>query len=283
MRKVKEKELESIFIKNILEVGNIIHCMSIESKLAGIKIYYSTHITFILETVISTIQFWGYNTTFMENGSIKAIKDRSRRFMFNSQDSKQEPFIGNKLEKIDFQINQKPETIKNHILKMGIIYFYSLFEAFNKDFFQELYIFKPDLMRGKDKKVDLDDMLQSKNIDDLLKSVSQNQVDEFGYIDIDKFASLILKKFKIDLKNNLECWPNLRESYNRRNIIVHNDGKISEKYLEKLSLGSDQLNKELNCDIEYIWKISYDIQTYMDFIDDSIRKKFSLKSLIESL
>jgi len=79
--------------------------MSIESKLAGIKIYYSTHITFILETVISTMQFWGYNTSFMGDGSIKAIKDRSRRFMFNSQDSEQESLIGNKLEKIDFQIS----------------------------------------------------------------------------------------------------------------------------------------------------------------------------------
>ena len=257
--------------------------MSIESKLAGIKIYYSTHITFILETVISTMQFWGYNTTFMEDGSIKSIKDRSRRFMFNSQDSEQEPFIGNKLEKIDFQINQKPETIKNHILKMGLIYFYSLFEAFNKDFFQELYIFKPDLMKGKDKKVDLDEILQFKNIDDLHKSLSQTQVDKFGYLDIDAYAIFILKKFNIDLINKLECWSNLRESYYRRNIIVHNDGKKSEIYLKKLSLGSDQINEELNCDIEYIWKISYDIQTYMDFLDDSIRKRFKLKSSIESL
>ncbi len=98
--------------------------MSIESNLAGINVYYSTHLTFILETVISTMQFWGYNTTFMGDSSIKAIKDRFRRSFFHSQESKQEPFTGNKLEKINSQINQKPETIKNHILKMGLIYFF---------------------------------------------------------------------------------------------------------------------------------------------------------------
>ncbi len=54
-------------------------------------------------------------------------------------------------------------------------------------------------------------------------------------------------------------------------------------YLKKLSLGTDQLNEEFNCDIEYIWKRHYDIHSYMDFIDDSIRKKFNLKSLIDSL
>ena len=250
--------------------------MSIESKLAGIKIYYSTHITFILETVISTMQFWGYNTSFMGDGSIKAIKDKSKPVFSNSRDYVQEIIPGDKLEKIDYQINQKPETIKNHILKMGLIYFFTLFEAFNKDYFQELFVFKPDLMKGKDKKVDLDDILHLKNIDDLLKSLSQNQGDRFGYIDIDEFARFILKKFKVDLKNKLDCWSNLRESYYRRNIIVHNDGKISEVYLKKLSLGNDRLNEELNCDIECIWKLHYDIQAYMDFIDDSIRKRFNL-------
>ena len=107
--------------------------MSIESKLAGIQVYYSTHITFILETVISTMQFWGYNTTFTGDDSIKAIKDRFRGSFFHPQESSQETLTGNKLEKINYQINQKPETIRDHILKMGLIYFFSLFEAFNKE------------------------------------------------------------------------------------------------------------------------------------------------------
>ncbi len=67
--------------------------MSIESKLAGINIYYSTHITFILETVTSTMQFWGNNTTFMGDGSIKAIKDRNRPYLFIPKESQQETLI----------------------------------------------------------------------------------------------------------------------------------------------------------------------------------------------
>ncbi len=78
----------------------------------------------------------------------------------------------------------------------------------------------------------------------------------------------------------------LRKEHNLKRTthnIVHNDGKISELYLKKMSLGDDQLNEELNCDIEYLWKCHYDIQSYMDFIDDSMRIKFNLKSCIESL
>ena len=183
--------------------------MNIESKLAGITVYYSTNVTFILETVISTMLLWGYNTTFMKDGSIKAIKDRSRTFLFDNHDSTQNTLIRDKLEKIDLQINQKPETIKNFILKMGLIYFFSLFEAFNKDFFRELYILKPALMKSKNKVKDLDALLEFKNIEDLHKSLAQNQIEKFGYYDFDKLAKLILRKFKIDLENNLECWSNL--------------------------------------------------------------------------
>ena len=261
--------------------------MSIESKLAGINVYYTTHITFILETVVSTMQFWGYNTTFMEDGSIKAIHDRFRAPFFHPQESKQENFNGNKLEKVNFQINQKPATIKDLILKMGLIYFFSLFEAFNKDYFQELFIFKPDLMNGEKKKVDLEYLLQYKNIEDLRKSLSQDLsqdlIERFGYLNIDKLAKLIRKRFKINLKDDLECWSSLRESYYRRNCIVHNDGKMSEIYLKKMLLGNDMLDEELSCDIEYLYKCHYDIQSYMDFIDDSMRNKFKLKSRIESL
>ncbi len=257
--------------------------MSIESKLAGINVYYSTHITFILETVISTMLFWGYNTTSAGDGSIKAIKDRFRTFYFPSQESKQEPLTTNKLEKIDFQINQKPETIKDHILKMGLIYFFSLFEAFNKDFFQTLFKFKPELMKTKDKHLNYEELLNFSDIDELYECIIQEEINSLGYLDIDQIAEILIGKFKINLKEDFEYWKQLRENYYRRNIIVHNDGKISEIYLRKMFLGKGQLNEELKCDIEYLRKCHNNIQSYLDFIDDSIRKKFNLKSRIESL
>ena len=55
--------------------------MSFLSKLADITHYYSTQLTFVLETVASTMHFWGYRITFMGDGVIKAIKDTVLRGM----------------------------------------------------------------------------------------------------------------------------------------------------------------------------------------------------------
>ena len=248
--------------------------MSILSKLADIKYYYSTHLTFILETVASTMHFWGYRITFLEDGVIKAIKDPTVRSVYGNTDIKLEDLPADLSEKLNIQINHKPDTIKNYILKMGLITYFSLFEAFNKDYFQELYNNMPHLMKSKKNALNAEDLLEFKTMEDLHKHLALKEVEKFGYLNIDEIADLLDNKFKIDLRKDLKSWLVLRESYYRRNIIVHTDGKVSITYLEKCPSEKLKLGQELLCDIEHIWKRHSDLQSYMDFIHKSIEKKF---------
>ncbi len=227
------------------------------------------------------MQFWGYNTTFMEDGTKKAIQDKNRFDLFSSVPH--DISTKNKLEKINIQINQKPETIIEHIFKMGLISYFSLFEGFNKDYFQKLYVYKPEIMKTKNRSVDLEFLFTFKDYKELSEAVSQEEIEEFGYKNIDEIAELINEKLNINLKKNLKCWFDLRESYYRRNSIVHNDGKKSNIYLQKLSLEKEELNEPLINDIDYMWKCHDNLSTYIDYIDDSIRKKFKLKTIIDSL
>jgi len=111
-------------------------------------------------------------------------------------------------------------------------------------------------------------------MEDLHKHLALKEVEKFGYLNIDEIADLIDKKFKIDLRKDFKFWLVLRESYYRRNIIVHTDGKVSKTYLEKCPSENLKLGQELPCDIEHVWKRHYDLQSYMDFIHNSIEKKF---------
>lgn len=254
--------------------------MDIEKELANIEVYYSTHLTITLETVISSIHFWGYRITRMKNDSVKAVKDENR-FSLYSFSNKEMPIM-NKLDQINHDINNKPETIKKHILKMGIIYFFSLFEAFNREYFKLLFEFKPEIMKSK-KKIEYEFLLGFDNYQDLLKSLALREVKDLLRLGIDDLVDEIYKKLKIDIKGDLKRWENLRENYYRRNIIVHNDCKISKDYISKMCLGKQQLGEELKCDIDYVWNCHNNIQDYIAYIDDSVRKKFKLKSLLDSL
>ncbi len=92
---------------------------------------------------------------------------------------------------------------------------------------------------------------------------------------------LLKDKFNINLKEEFEYWEQLRENYYRRNIIVHNDGKISSVYLKKLELSDKEINNELKCDDNYLGECCRNIQNYIDFIYSSIKKKFSLTDIFE--
>jgi len=111
---------------------------------------------------------------------------------------------------------------------------------------------------------------------DLYECIIQKEINKFSYLDIEQIAQMLMDKFNINLKEEFEYWKQLRESYYRRNIIVHNDGKISSTYLRKLELPNEELNKELICDNDYLGECCRNIQTYIDFISSSIKKKFKL-------
>lgn len=71
---------------------------------------------------------------------------------------------------------------------MGLIYFFSLFEGFNKDYFQALFTFKPEIMKSK-KKIDYEFLLDFNNNKDLSNALAQKEVDALGRSSIDDLVN----------------------------------------------------------------------------------------------
>ncbi len=238
--------------------------MNLKSEIDKINSYYSYHTTLILEIIAANDYFW--KTQFDQ---INLFHNKNE--YINSLNKKKDKF-----DKLGFDPFEKIDLIKEHMLKMGLIYLFSLFEAFNKDFFQILFFNKPYLMKSKNKKLDYETLLSFSEINELHEFLSHKEVDKYGYNDINDLSKLLLEDFNINLEDDFEYWKGLRENYYRRNIIVHNDGKISRIYLNKLDLPDEQLNIELKSDNMYLGECCRNIQNYMTFISDSIRRKFKI-------
>jgi len=185
-----------------------------------------------------------------------------------------------KFDKLGLDPFEKIDLINEHMLKMSMIYLFSLFEAFNKDFFQILFLNKPYLMKSKNQKLDYETLLAFSDINELHEYLSHKEVVKYGYYDIDELSKFLIETFNLNLEEDFEYWKELRENYYRRNIIVHNDGKISKIYLKKLALPEEKLNKELNIDKFYLGTCCRNIKNYMSFISESIRRKFNIESFI---
>ncbi len=243
--------------------------MDLNSEIDKLLYYYSYHTTLVLEMNAASNYFW--KTQLAQLKRIQSDKDYIPVKERNPD----------KYDKLGHSLFEKFDLIEEHIPKMSLIYLFSLFEAFNKDIFQTLFKYKPELMKSKKKQLDYETILKFSDINDLHEHLSQIEVNQYGYFDIDVIAQLLMDKFKINLKEKYEYWEQLRENYYRRNIIVHNDGKISSVYLKKLELTDKDINKELKCDEKYLGECCRNIQTYIDFIYSSIKKKFKLTNIYE--
>lgn len=165
---------------------------------------------------------------------------------------------------------------KSLLMKMTLIYLFAIFEAFNKDFFFKLYLSKPELMKRDQKQISYREALDFTSLEELHKTIAEREVDKIGRIDVDELAKMLKNKFNINLEEDFKYWNVLRENYYRRNIVVHNNVKISEVYLKKMNLPAEKLNQELDIDPGYVHFCSYNIGAYLDYIFNKIKDKFNL-------
>ncbi len=123
---------------------------------------------------------------------------------------------------------------KKWFYNMVHIYLICQFEAFNKDFFTEVFCFKPEKLKSKHL-VSYQEIIDFSKMEDLNRYLAYKKMNDIFYSDIDDFAEKFLKKFfQIEITEKFKEWNDLRESYYRRNIIVHNGGKISDTYIKKM-------------------------------------------------
>jgi len=172
-----------------------------------------------------------------------------------------------------------PKT--THLMNMTLIYLMALFEGFSKQFFSTMFYRMPEQMKSKDKKINYEVLLEFNSLKNLYKYLADKETYKFGRMDIDEFGNELDKRFNIHLNEEFEYWEALREKYYRRNIIVHNDGNISETYLKKMNLSSDNLNRKLICDEDYLLETNNNLKEYMSFIFDKIKEKFNLNTSVK--
>lgn len=103
-------------------------------------------------------------------------------------------------------------------------------DAFMGSLLKVIYREKGDLMRGISREITLADLMNYPDIDSVRRAMLDKEVETFrrdGYVD--QFDALE-RKFGVKLKQFPE-WSEFVEFAQRRNILVHNDGVVSDQYL----------------------------------------------------
>ncbi len=107
---------------------------------------------------------------------------------------------------------------------------FSAFDAFTGDLFKGLYARKPDLFGSLNQNLSFADVLKAPSIEALKQQVLENDIELLrrkSYVD--QFET-IGRRFDVPL-TGFDRWPDFVECSQRRNLLTHCDGIVTDQYL----------------------------------------------------
>ncbi len=112
--------------------------------------------------------------------------------------------------------------------------FVNLFSEFDYFFgilLRELYRRRPDLLASLSRQISFDELLKFESLESVKESVLDAEIESIRRESYVEQFSILQRKFGLPLTKFQE-WPQFVESAQRRNLMVHCGGHVSEQYLQ---------------------------------------------------
>jgi hypothetical protein len=130
------------------------------------------------------------------------------------------------------------------------------FEVLTAQLIDLIYHVRPGLLPKDEKDFSLSDLEQFDNLQDAIDDAIERRVDSILAGGIEHWAKWFSRKgIEIDFSQLALNWPDTLEIFQRRHIILHNEGKVSKRYLARLAAYREdlpQLGAEVSTDARYV-------------------------------
>ena len=179
-----------------------------------------------------------------------------------------------RVSKFIFQV-AVPIKHRSFLAEMALSYLIAHEEAFIKDYLLQLLLHKRQLLISN-ATVTHEELAAHSSIRSVWEAIAQKEVDALGYGSIDDIAQYFSKKLGIDL-TRFQHWPALREHSYRRNLIIHNRGRINDIYRKKT--GYKERTGRVETDMYYVSSAVSNLSAFIRFVHLAVCAKFRLRDL----
>lgn len=161
------------------------------------------------------------------------------------------------LERIIHELQELDKSDMPNVLEASLFNaLFSALDAFMGDLLTALYTKRPELFSSMNRTVPVKDILRFGTFDEIKKKALDEEIDSFRRNSYeDQFQSLE-NTFDIKLKD-FSRWPDFIECTQRRNLLTHCDGVVSEQYIKTCTSSGVKLRPEI--------KIGHKIQLGRDY------------------
>lgn len=166
-----------------------------------------------------------------------------------------------------------PHKKRAFLAEMALAYLISHLEAFIKEYMLQVLILHPQMLRSSNT-LTFEEAANFTSITALRAGMAEKEVENLGYGSIDDVAQYFKKKLNISL-SDFQGWEQLRETVYRRNLIVHNQGRVNEIYRKKVSYRGK--STKLSTSMEYVLTASSLMLYFLTFVHEETLIKLTKK------
>ena len=163
---------------------------------------------------------------------------------------------------------------------------FSIFDIFIGDLLYYIYSKRISLLNSSEKSISYEDLLKINSIKDLRNNLIEKEIDKFmRESNLDRFK-ILENKFNIKLRS-FKDWNSFIECSQRRNILIHCDGKVTKQYYnncKKYGMAPENIKvgDKLVIDEKYLFK-SLDIILEVIFIlGQTLWRKLYAKEIMKA-
>lgn len=132
--------------------------------------------------------------------------------------------------------NVNPEKLKASIKQLTIEFVICFcvdnFNNYLADTLRFIFLSRPETLRSSDK-IEVSDVLKYSSIEEFTQVLAIKKADELTYGGIEKMKNFMTGTFGMQLDISVEDSQILKEVVATRNVIVHNRGKVNERFLKE--------------------------------------------------
>lgn len=143
-----------------------------------------------------------------------------------------------------------------HLPKISTIGIISSYDAILSDLLRVIFKQKPEIIFTSDREVKFSELLELQTLEAVRDSIISNEIESVIRNSHHEQFSWMEKKFGMKLREGLDVWPDFIELCERRNLLTHTGGVVSEQYLRNCEhhgrKSKHQVGDKLEVDIDYL-------------------------------
>ena len=108
-----------------------------------------------------------------------------------------------------------------------------VFDYYLSRMLTKVFTQRREVLKGLDYSIKISDLLECADINEAILRASEKKIHDLGYLGLSDIVQYLKSNFKMKIDTTSEEFRNACEMFEIRNILVHNGGYVSAKFLAK--------------------------------------------------